>query len=79
MEEEIKKMMAEYELKITTCEKSLKFIKQMNRDNRNSDKPELGLAISCSKDRAVTDAQKQAYIQAKADIESLLDYIPDGE
>lgn len=73
METEIEKMKAHYDLKIETCDKQIKqartaiaICRKQNRDDES---------LSLRKDRAEIQARRQAYVQAKYDFDSLLDYI----
>ncbi len=72
MKNEIKKLITEYESKIQDEEIVLDSIKTKNRKARhNSDRDTMSqLRI----ERVAADAKKQAYTQAKADLDSLLDY-----
>jgi hypothetical protein len=79
MLESIKKMMNEYDLKIADCDKLIdsqrKAIKVMRRDK--SECPKLMKELSdMRKDRAITQAQRQCYVQAKYDFDSLIDDLP---
>ena len=69
----IKKMITEYTVKIATCEKTLKQIKEQKINARQQGDVELMQDLRVS--RKEWDAKKTAYIQAKADIDSLLDFL----
>tara|TARA_R110002096_G_scaffold199455_1_gene383363 strand:+ start:203 stop:424 length:222 start_codon:yes stop_codon:yes gene_type:complete len=73
MEDEIKKMKAEYDIKISNCDKSIQqartAITICRKHGRDDD------AKSLRKDRAIEQAKRQAYVQAKYDFDSLLDYV----
>ena len=73
MEEEIEKLKSQYDMKISNCDKSIqadrKAIAICRKQKRDED------ADLIRKNRAITQAQRQAYVQAKYDFDSLLDYV----
>ena len=73
MEEEIEKMKTLYDLKIANCDKAIeqdrKAISICRKQKRDED------AVCIRKSRAISQAQRQGYVQAKYDFDSLLDFI----
>ena len=72
MKMHIDKLINEYVDKIINCDQlidNLNFNKKQHRRNNNK----LGFE-ECSTELKTKEAQRQAYVQAKIDIESLLDY-----
>lgn len=71
MEEAIRKLLAEYDRKIDVCDQQLDDSLLRKHAARHRDDPDsVGDEL---KTQAIVNAQKQAYIQAKCDIDSLLD------
>ena len=73
MQSEINKLLAEYQLKINNCNTKLECIADSIRKSRRAD--DRGAMTDLRKEQSIIDARKQAYTQASADIESLLDYV----
>lgn len=69
----IEKLLEEYEFKITNCDKLIYIAQVRLKEARKSNDDVMRGLLS--KEIAVKNAQRQAYIQAKSDIDSLLDYI----
>ena len=73
MKEEIEKMKSQYDLKIEDCDKLINsFRRDIAIDRRSGN--DKG-ADSLRKERAIFQARRQAYVQAKYDFDSLLDYV----
>lgn len=73
MKRHIEKLIAEYEEKIKICDElisNLEFNIKQHRRNSN----EFGYN-ECRKELALKQVQRQAYVQAKVDIDSLLDHV----
>ena len=70
---EIGKLLVEYQLKINDCETLLDHKHELIGKNRHEKNLENVAALR--KEQAIIRAQKQAYVQAKADIDSLIDYV----
>ena len=73
MKDAILKMKADYDRKIEDCDKIINHLRQLICNNRR-----VGTDLqdgSLRKDRAIEQAKRQAYVQAKYDFDSLLDYI----
>lgn len=73
MQSEINKLLAEYQLKINSCDTKLDHITNSIRKSRRAD--DYDAIADLRKEQSIIDARKQAYTQASADIESLLDYV----
>lgn len=72
MKYQIAKLMCEYEAKIVQCDVMLDDIKKANTKARHD---YIKVAMrEYQVDRVLWDARKQAYIQAKTDFDSLLDF-----
>ncbi len=75
MKEEIEKLLYIYDCKIEDCDKVITHltneIKKIRRGN--GDRTFLE---NDKKERAVEQAKRQACVQAKSDIDSLIDYLP---
>ena len=71
MEASIRKMIKEYEGKISVMDKTLEYIsihvKQRRKDGDNYD--------DLRQDRHIANAKRQAYVQARADFQSLINEI----
>ena len=74
MQTEINKLLVEYQLKINDCDTLLAQKYGLIGENRQS--KNNGLVASLRKEKAIIEARKQAYVQAKHDIDSLIDYLP---
>ena len=74
MESEIIKLIKEYDSKIAAEEKVIWTIRGQNAEARR--KKDRIRMEELRLERVVADARKQAYIQAKYDIDSLLDHLP---
>ncbi len=74
MESEIEKMKANYDLKIADCDKGIEGLRKAIAINRKHG-TDVDAAKALRKDRAIKQAQRQAYVQAKYDFDSLLDCI----
>jgi hypothetical protein len=70
---EINKLLVEYQLKIKDCDTLLAIRYQLIGESRQSKNHDLSAALR--KEKAIIEARKQAYVQAKADIDSLIDYV----
>lgn len=71
MEEEIEKLIAEYDIKISNVAKSLNLLKtRIPHLRRNKEDYSIE-----RREQAILFAQISAYHQAQADFDSLLDYI----
>ena len=74
MLEEIEKIKAQYDLKIEDCDKVIRHLRESIKINRK-----LGVDVDeakrLRKDRAIEQAKRQAYVQAKYDFDSLIDYV----
>jgi len=71
MIEDIEKMMLEYDRKIEDCDTQIRHQRKAISICRRSDE-------NCSqlrKERAIVQAQRQCYVQAKYDFDSLIDCI----
>jgi hypothetical protein len=71
---EINKLLTEYQLKINDCDTLLDKKYCLIGENRQAKNHDVVAAIR--KEKAIIEAKKQAYVQAKSDIDSLLDYLP---
>jgi hypothetical protein len=69
----IEKLIEEYEIKISNCEILLAGQQINFRAARKSNDDTMRGILS--KEIAIKNAQKTSYMQAKSDIESLLDYV----
>lgn len=71
---QIGKLKRDYDAKIDDCDTLIdcqrKSISRLRRVSGAEDD-----VAALRKERAITQAQRQAYVQARADIDSLLDYI----
>jgi hypothetical protein len=73
LEKEINKLLSQYKLKIEIAESSIESIRKATvQARRNDDKDEMEYL---AKERAAKSAQLNAYIQAKSDIDGLIDYL----
>lgn len=70
MEETTRKLIAEYEQKVTVCEKHLEEIKQKNGIARQAGDNDV--MADCRADRMEWAARRQAYMQAIYDFKSIL-------
>jgi len=70
---EISKLLVEYQLKINDCDTLLDHKYGLIGKSRHEKNHENVAALR--KEQAIIRAQKQAYVQAKADIDSLIDYV----
>lgn len=73
MRNEINKLLAEYQLKINNCDTKLEHIINSIRSSRRAE--DYAAIADLRKEQAIIDARKQAYTQAHADIESLIDSV----
>jgi hypothetical protein len=73
MEIEVEKMKAQYDVKIESCDKMIEHLRKVISENRRTGNE--GENESFRKDRAINQAKRQCYVQAKYDFDSLLDYI----
>ena len=73
MEQAISKMKGDYDRKIEDCDKIIKHLRQLICNNRRDGNDSHDGSLR--KDRAIEQAKRQAYVQAKYDLDSLLDYI----
>ena len=71
MKEEINKFIDEYQCKIDDCDKLLDSVRSRISDERL----EGNSVASLRKEQAVLFAQKNSYMQVKADFDSLIDYL----
>ncbi len=73
MKSEIEKMKAHYDIKISGCDKVIEHLRKAiaicRKQNRNDE------SVSLRKDRAIEQAKRQCYVQAKYDFDSLMDYV----
>lgn len=72
MKSRIEKLIAEYNKKIAMCDKTLNLTKKDNIVARRDGDEELMQVYR--EERREWEARKGAYVQAKADIESFLDF-----
>jgi len=74
MQQEIEKMKGHYDLKIADCDKVINHLRKAIKTNRKQ-----GVDVDGAKrlrnERAIEQAMRQAYVQAKYDFDSLLDYV----
>ncbi len=75
MKKAIKHLIQEYNNKINDRDVLLNNCSRTRRDLRHKGHTKGCEYESISKEMAVLNAQKQAYVQAKADIDSLFDFI----
>tara|TARA_R110000787_G_scaffold285086_1_gene399803 strand:+ start:216 stop:437 length:222 start_codon:yes stop_codon:yes gene_type:complete len=73
MEQAIEKMKAEYDLKIDDCDKMIGILRVNIAANRRDLQGQGNDTLRV--DRAIEQAKRQAYVQAKYDFDSLLDYV----
>ena len=73
METEIDKMKKHYDLKIEDCDTLINAARKSITLNRKGGHPDIVEEIK--KQRDIKQAQRQAYVQAKYDFDSLLDYV----
>ena len=73
MKTEIEKLKTDYELKIKNCDILIDHTSESIKTYRSKDNKDL--INSFRKDRAIEQAKRQAYVQAKYDFDSLLDYV----
>ena len=69
----IEKMKAEYDLKIDDCDKLISILRVNITANRRDLQGQGNDTLRV--DRAIEQAKRQAYVQAKYDFDSLLDYV----
>ena len=69
----ILKMKDEYEFKIQDCDEVIASYRKKITANRKSGNDAESDCLR--KDRAIEQAKRQAYVQAKYDFDSLLDYV----
>ena len=72
MLDEINKMKDEYDIKISNCDKVINHLRKIISENRrtgNNDKNK-----SFREDRAIEQAKRQCYVQARYDFDSLIDH-----
>lgn len=69
----ISKMKADYELKIEGCDKLISHLRISIATNRRNGREDKNKDLR--KERAIEQAKRQAYVQAKYDFDSLLDCI----
>lgn len=75
MKIEIEKLMYIYDLKIEDCDKVINHLtEELRKIRKGNSAPEF--LEQHRKDRAVEQAKRQAYVRAKYDIDSLIDYLP---
>lgn len=79
LEKEIYKLKKQYDTKIKDCETLIETQRKVISENRRNDNYDDSRIMEIRINRKITQAQMQAYIQAKADIDSLLDYSPISE
>ena len=73
LEKEINKLLAQYKIKIEIAESSIESIRKATCEARKqNDKDEMEYL---AKERAIKSTQLNAYIQAKSDIDGLIDYL----
>jgi len=69
----ISKMKADYDRKLEDCDKLISHLRiQISTNRRNGHDQENE---TLRRDRAIEQAKRQAYMQAKYDFDSLLDYV----
>lgn len=73
MKTEIEKLKTEYDLKIKNCDILIDHASDSIRQYRSAANKDL--ISSFRKDRSIEQAKRQAYVQAHADFDSLLDYV----
>ncbi len=73
METEIEKMKEHYDFKIEDCDKIISHLRICISQNRRDLKGQGNDKLRS--DRSIEQAKRQAYVQAKYDFDSLLDYI----
>ena len=74
MQTEIEKLIKEYKRKISDKDIQINALnKTITKFRRDTTKD--GLLIELRAERAIKEAQKQAYIQSDKDLDSLLDFI----
>ena len=73
MKSEIEKLKTEYDLKIKDCDILIDHANVSIKQYRSE--ANKGLIDSFRKGRATEQAKRQAYVQAKYDFDSLLDYV----
>ena len=66
-------MKADYDLKIEACDKLISHLRICIATNRRNDHESENVVLR--NNRAVEQAKRQAYVQAKYDFDSLLDYV----
>jgi hypothetical protein len=71
MKTQIEKLMKEYDEKVEMEDKRLKIVEGYIREARAAGANYDELRT----DRKIINARRQAYVQAKSDIDSLLDYV----
>ena len=74
MLEEIEKMKAQYDVKIEDCDKMIDHLRELIEINSKFG-TDVDEAKLLRKDRVIEQAKRQAYVQAKYDFDSLLDYV----
>lgn len=73
IKKEIEKQISDYEQKIAECDVLIDGLKAERRLFRSYN--DTNSVKSVSKELAVKQAQRQAYVQAKSDFDSLLDFL----
>ena len=73
MLEEIEKMKTQYDVKIAYCDKAIDSLRKSITANRKAGHEDENKILR--KDRAIEQAKRQAYVQAKYDFDSLVDYV----
>lgn len=73
MKDEIEKIKTDYDLKIEGCDILIKHMGESIKRYRSE--ANKWLIDSIRRDRAIEQAKRQAYVQAKYDFDSLLDYV----
>lgn len=73
MKDEIEKLKTDYDLKIESCDILINHSSENIKQYRSA--ANKSIIDSLRKDRAIEQAKRQAYVQAKYDFDSLLDYI----
>jgi hypothetical protein len=74
MLKEIEKMKEQYDFKIDGCDKVIRHLRESIKINRKLG-TDVDEAKRLRKDRAIEQAKRQAYVQAKYDFDSLIDYV----
>jgi hypothetical protein len=69
----ISKMKANYDVKIESCDTLISHLRICIATNRRNGHEDENYRLR--NDRAIEQAKRQAYVQAKYDFDSLLDYV----